>query len=72
MKPPRTHRVTAPSTHSPSRGVSRHNTTMTIGFGLQGMQERASLPDGSFRIVGTPDIGATAITSVPGVECSAP
>ena len=31
MKHPRTHHVTASPPHAPGRGVSRHNTTKTIG-----------------------------------------
>ena len=54
------------------KGITREGMTTPHSFGLRGMQERASLLGGHFRIVGTPGVGTTAIASVPSMECFAP
>lgn len=53
-------------------GISRERMTTPHSFGLRGMQERASLLGGHFRIVGTPGVGTTATASVPVAKCFVP
>ncbi len=47
------------------RGIPSERMTAPRSFGLRGMQERASLLGGHFRIVGTAGLGTTAIASIP-------